>query len=195
MKTLQPTYSSASLSPEDMENSLFSLSLKHPFTYLKTAIMTSLSLLFPRLNKLILSLFLHNSCFLILWSKWAPLDFLQLFHIFLWGRHPNFLCFPTKAAEWQHCFVLLKDKILLTYPSLLLLFMCPVHWRHPFRLAQIIPNCNPVLLKTCCFCCLHVLGTSQKCWDQPSPNCCPPSSLPGSSSERWEEWLTLGRKD
>lgn len=91
-----------------MENSLFPLSLKHPFTYLKTVIMTSLCLLLSRLNKLILSLFLHNSYFLILWSSELLWTFSSDSASSSEGGTQSVQSFPTKAAEWQHCFVFLR---------------------------------------------------------------------------------------
>lgn len=90
------------------------------------------------------------------------------------GLSPTSPCFPERAVpelfavfqlrqqNGSIALCLLKDEALLTYPSLLFPFVCAMNWRHSFHFAQIIPNCNPVLQRTCSFFYLCVNGTPKK---------------------------------
>lgn len=71
-------------------------------------------------------------------------------------------CFPTKAAEWQHCFVSPKrwSSAYIPQPSV---SICVCHELKTFlSFCQIIPNCDPVLQRTCSFFYLCVNGTPKK---------------------------------
>lgn len=74
-----------------------------------------------------------------------------------------FAVFQLRQQNGSIALCFLKDETLLTNPSLLFPFMCPMNWRHSFHFAQTIPNCNPVLQRTRSFFYLCVNGTSKKC--------------------------------
>lgn len=70
-----------------------------------------------------------------------------------------FTVFQLRQQNGNVALCFLKDEALLTYSSLLFPFMRPTNWRHSFHFAQ-VPNCNPVLQRTCSFFYLHANGTS-----------------------------------
>lgn len=182
---------------EDMENSLFPLSLKHPFTYLKTVIMSSLRLLFSRLNKLILSLFLHNSYFLILWSTEFLWTFSNESTSSLEGGTQNVHCFPTKAAEWQHCFVFLKRWNRLHTPACCFHLCVPWIGDIPFILPRSFQTVTLFFKGHAAFSTFMSMAHLRSAlWDQPPQNRSPASCWHHSPKmwEKLDELLTLGSK-